>query len=461
VSKSLVRRAGVGRFELHELLRQYAAERLAAEGAELADARESHARFYLGMLAERADALLGENMMEARDELRVEIDNLRAAAEWAVAHWSEDDARGVLAALEAFFFAHDWHEGSQTFGQLVEQLEPSPRGPLDAENASNVLLSALARQTYLGSALGYDERLDAMARACLPVLRERRLTRELGVCLLALGTNDCYRDVYAESAVSLEEAVEVARSAGDLLVVAGSLSWLGFVRLLLDDLHAARAAFEECREVSAELGGPLMLGFAISKLGLLADAEGDYEAAIRLHLEARELFARAGDDGGAGYTQSRASMSAYCLGEYEQALEYALAGYEGFEHANHRWGMTAALCRLGFAAAALGRFDEAREHFRGALELARAMQAMSLLLHALSGVGVLLAREGEDRAAAEILFFSLGHEAMPATYRQVAEPVLEELQAKLDPDELASAREVAAGLDLDELVAETLADPVR
>jgi tetratricopeptide (TPR) repeat protein len=154
-------------------------------------------------------------------------------------------------------------------------------------------------------------------------------------------------------------------------------------------------------------------------------------------------------------------MSAYCLGEYEQALEYGLAGYEGFEHANHRWGMTAALCRLGFAAAALGRFDEAREHFRRALELARAMQAMSLLLHALSGVGVLLAREGEDRAAAEVLIFSLGHEGMPATYRQVAEPVLEELQAKLDPEELASAREVAAGLDLDELVAETLADPVR
>jgi predicted ATPase/class 3 adenylate cyclase len=461
VSKSLVRRAGLGRFELHELLRQYAAERLAAEQVELADARESHARFYVGMIAARAAALLGEDMMEARDELRVEIDNLRAAAEWAVAQWSEGDARAALSSLQAFFWAHDWHEGSQTFAQLVELLEPSPGGPLDAGMASDVLLCALAYQTYLGSALGYDERLDAIARACLPVLRERRLTRELGVCLLAVGTNDCYRDVYAESAVSLEEAVDVARSAGDHLIVAGSLSWLGFVRLLLDDLMGAREAFEECRTVSAELGGPLMLGFAISKLGLLADGEGDYATAIRLHLEARELFARAGDDAGAGYTQSRASMSAYCLGDYEQAMEHALAGYQGFEQANHRWGMTAALCRLGFAAAALGRFDEAREHLRRALELAREMQATSLLLHAISGVGVLLAREGEDRAAAEVLFFSLGHEAMPATYRQVAQPILDELQAKLDPEDLASAREAALGLDLEELVSDTLGDRVR
>jgi tetratricopeptide (TPR) repeat protein len=115
-------------------------------------------------------------------------------------------------------------------------------------------------------------------------------------------------------------------------------------------------------------------------------------------------------------------MSAYCLGDYEQALEHALAGYEGFEHANHRWGMTAALCRLGFAAAALGHFGEAREHLHRALELALAMQATSLLLHALSGVGVLLAREGTDRDSAELLLFSLEHEAMPGTYRQVAEP---------------------------------------
>jgi hypothetical protein len=63
-------------------------------------------------------------MMEARDELRVEIDNLRAAAEWAVVRWSDDDARAALSSLQAFFLAHDWHEGSQTFGQLVELLEP-------------------------------------------------------------------------------------------------------------------------------------------------------------------------------------------------------------------------------------------------------------------------------------------------------------------------------------------------
>jgi hypothetical protein len=60
-----------------------------------------------------------------------------------------------------------------------------------------------------------------------------------------------------------------------------------------------------------------------------------------------------------------------------------------------------------------------------------------------------------------VLFLSLGHEAMPATYRPVAEPTLDELHARPDPEELASAREAAAGLDLDELVSEVLGERVR
>ncbi len=461
VAKSLVRRPDFGRFELHELLRQYAAERLAAEEAEFVDARERHARFYLEMLAARAEALLGEHMIEARDELRGEVDNLRVAAEWAVTQWSEDDARAVFPSLQAFFWAHSWYEGAETFEHLADLLGSSPDRPLDPANASDVLLSALAHQTYLASALGYDDRLDAIARACLPVLRERRLTRELGACLLALGTNDCYRDVYAESAANLEEAVDVARSVDDLFVVAASLSWLGFVRLLLDDLGGAREAFEEFHAVSAELGGPLLLGFALSKLGILADAEGRYEDAMRLHMEANALFDAAGDRGGAGYTLSRASLSAYGLGDYPEAMRLGRAGYEAFSEANHRWGVISALCRMGFAALALGDRTEAGEHLSVALERAHAAQAMSLELLALSGFGALLADEGDGQRAAVLLTFALGHEQLPAAYGFAARPALDALEAALPGEELAAAREAAAAADLDELVAEALGDRVR
>jgi len=458
--KSLVRRLELGRYELHELLRQYAEERLASAPDRLENARERHARFYVGMLTDRAGDLLGERMLGARDELRGDVDDLRFGIEWAVTHWSAEVARATLASLSAFFFVHSWYEGAETFGRLAELLGYSSPTALDS-SASDVLLSALTNETYLASALGYDEQQDAIARACLPLLRERQLGRELALCLLALGTNDCSRDAYAEAADHLEEALAVSRSGGNTFVMAATLLWLGFVRLLLDDLNAARTAFESSRETALAMEHPMMLGFAVSKLGLLADAEGDWSTGMRLHQEAGEIFEGMGDRGGTGYTLSRASVSAYGLGDYDEAMRLARGGFAAFQEANHRWGMISARCRLGFAALALGDVAGARRDLELALEDARRAQATSLTLLALSGIGVLLAREGDERRAAEVLSFVLRYPGFPPFYFVTAQPELDRLEVELAPDELEAAREAATAASLEELVAEALGDRVR
>jgi predicted ATPase len=447
-SKSLVRRSDFGRYELHELVRQYSAEKLATESPDaLTSTRERHARYYLSALAERRVALVGEGVVRARDELRRELDNVRVAGEWAVAAWMEDEARGVLAGLNEFFFAHSWFDGAETFERLV------------AVASGTVALAAVAYRTCLGSALGYDEELDRLALECLPHLREHRMTRELSACLLALGTNGCYRDVYPEAAVYLEEAVATARSAGDGLGEFAALSWLGFVQLLRDDLEGARTSFESCHAKAADLGNPQYLAYALSKLGILADAEASYSQALRLHMEANELFAGVGDVGGAGYALSRASLSAYGLEDYEEALRLGRAGYEAFGEVNHRWGMIAALCRIGFAALALGGIDEAQRTFRLALERAQTSDAISLELLALSGVGAVLSETGERQLAATVLTFALGHDQLPASYAITARPALEALETELPPEQLAAARLTAAASTLEDLITQAL-EPV-
>ena len=458
VSKSLVRRSDFGRYEVHELLRQYAAEKLASESQDaLSATRERHARHYLGALADRRSGLVGSGVVQARDELRRELDNVRVAAEWAVATWDDNEARDVLAGLKEFFLAHSWFDGAETFERLASVA--GDKRPHDSEYGSPVTLAATTYHAGLGSALGYDEELDRLARDCLPDLREREMTWELGACLLALGTNACHLDVYPEAVVYLEEAVATARSAGDGVGEVHSLSWLGFVQLLQDDLDGARASFEASRATAERLGNPQNLAYALSKLGILADAEERYADAMRLHMEANELFAGVGDVGGAGYTLSRASLSAYGTEEYEEALRLGRAGYEAFSEVNHRWGTTAALCRIGFASLALGDIEEAQRSFRTALERARASAAISLELLALSGVGAVLRETGEPERATTVLTFVLGHDQLPPSYSFAARPALEALEAELAPEQLASARLEAAAAGLDDLVSQAL-EPV-
>lgn len=460
VSKSLVRRSDFGRYELHELLRQYSAEKLAAESPDtLASIRERHARHYLGALDERRPALVGKGVVQARDELRRELANLRVAAEWAVATWPEDEARSVLAGLNEFFFAHSWFDGAETFERLATVASDTGRGPGQIDHASPVAPAAVAYRAMLGSALGYDEELDRLALEFLPRLRDRGMTRELSACLLALGMNACYRDVYPEAAEYLNEAVETARSAGDQMGEVASLTWLGFVQLLLGDLEDARASFEAARATAECLGNPQLLAYALSKLGILEDAEERYTAAMRLHMAANELFTAVGDAGGAGYALSRASLSAYGTGNYEEALRLGRAGYEAFSEVNHRWGMIAALCRIGFAALALGGVDEAQRTLRVALERAHASGAISLELLALSGVGAVLGALGEREQAATMLTFALGHEQLPPSYSITARPALEALEAELPPEQLSAVRLAAAATSLEDLITQAL-EPV-
>jgi hypothetical protein len=141
------------------------------------------------------------------------------------------------------------------------------------------------------------------------------------------------------------------------------------------------------------------------------------------------------------------------MGEYEDALRLGRAGYDAFADGNHRWGMIGAASRVGFSLVALGDFDGARERFRWALEQARATETTSLALLSLSGIGVLLSREGDERQAAEMLTFVFAYPGFPPYYFITAQPELDRLEAELAPDELAAAREAAEAMDFDAVAA--------
>ena len=455
-SKSLVRRPDFGRFELHELLRQYAAEKLGVETADAsASTRERHARHYSGMLLERQGALMGPQMTVARDELRGELDNLRAALAWIVRQNDEPTALAALEAFYTFLWMHSWFEGAETLEPLARTAGFDPDDP---GSASTVALAAATCRIAISARLGYDPAAEELALRCMPVLRARNLERELGRCLCALGIVAVYRDVFTEAVSFLEEGIELARATDDTFTEVGALMDLGFAHLLMDDLDVAGDAFEAANALCDKLGNPIFRAYGIGKLGLLADAEERYRDALRLHLEGYDLFTSLGETAGSGYALSRASSSAFGLGEYSEALRLARAGYEAFSESNHRWGLITALCSIGFAALALGDGAEAHKRFREALERACASEAVSLELLALSGIGACLAEDSaQQERGAVLLTFATSHDQLPASYARAARPALERLEEQLPPEQLDAARDAAARTTLEDLVEQAFA----
>ena len=78
---------------MHELLRQFANEKLASDPQAEAVTRERHSAYYLGFLKAREAMLTGQGQRQALAEIGQEIENIGIAWRWAV-------EQGYLAAID-------------------------------------------------------------------------------------------------------------------------------------------------------------------------------------------------------------------------------------------------------------------------------------------------------------------------------------------------------------------------
>jgi predicted ATPase/class 3 adenylate cyclase len=458
VSKSLLRSAE-GRYQVHELLRQYAEEKLEHLPEEKDGVHDRHSRYYVEYLSVRRPDLGGDTPREIADEVRAEMDNIRAAIRWAVMHWEEEEARDALVSLFAFYIVQGWHEGRQAFQSIARVAKEARRAArMPGAPVDPVYLSARVHEALFNSQLGDTEVSEAISLECLPSLRQLGMRRELAHCLWCLGANAAVRGEYDKSRQCLEEAITLGTQIQAASLVPNSLLWLGWVFHQQGDYEQAMARFQECYRLFNQRGNRWGLAFALSKLGLVADARKDYAQARQYHQEGREMSARLGDRAGEAYATSRLSASAYSMGEYAEAKQVGHAGYEIFKEIGHRWGITASLCRIGFAEIGLGNSREAMRRFYDALERAMKMEYVPLALYALAGIASVLAVEGKASRAVELLAVLQEHPRMPALYLDIAERWFSDIETKLSPDVLAAARERGSGSDLETVVEAVLGD---
>ena len=104
-NKALIARsASTGRFEIHELLRQFALEQL-MRSSELETAQNRHAAYFMDFLNARLPILQSRTPQAALDEIRADFDNIRRA----IFHLLDSDRTaslgGIAESLRLFFEA--------------------------------------------------------------------------------------------------------------------------------------------------------------------------------------------------------------------------------------------------------------------------------------------------------------------------------------------------------------------
>ena len=274
-------------FGMLETVREYALDRLQAEGEE-GDARMRHLGFYLA-LAEMAEPHLdGGDRTFWADRLEREHDNLRAGMTCAL--HAEQPALGLRLALALRFF---WYQ----HGHLREGSDRLQAALAAAEATvdSTTRGRGLAALGYLLALQGEFAQARLRLEAALVISRDSSDDAARAFALRYLGFVAAADGDGAQAADYLEESLAVSRRLGLSVASAFALMYLGDVVLQRMDLDRAQQYFEESSALLSHLENTTGLSYPLRRLGHIARLRGDIPLAISLCLQSLAHNRASGD----------------------------------------------------------------------------------------------------------------------------------------------------------------------
>jgi len=282
VDKSLLRHDGAGRYEMHELVRQYAGEQL-AEAGEAESTRNSHAADFLALAEAAEPGLDGPERAIWLERLEQEHDNLRAALAWSQAAGRVELGLRLVCALRLFWCEHGHlHEGWTWLEAAL------------ALNGANVPRSlraaALNGASIVSSALGEYARAQELAEQSLALFREDGSTGGIAWALTSLGNLAMVQDDNARAYVLIEESLTLYQELRYQWGIAASLGKLGHIAHRQGDDARAAALFDDSLARFRELEDQAGIATLLCLIGEMIHSQGDNLRAAPLLEQSLALF---------------------------------------------------------------------------------------------------------------------------------------------------------------------------
>ncbi len=418
--KSLLQRQGAARYDLHPLLRAYAAEKLALNPAAQSAITDKHAAFYLDFVA-------GQDSGETPDQraaLRAELANIRCAWEWAARRRMVEPLERAAGTLHSFFSVQSWfREGIDLFAQTLVWLEEGQCGALCA----GLRVELLGRKARMHIHIGELAQARADLQAALADLPQIEDPRRRGSVLDSLAISRYYAGDYAEAAALAEEGLRLAELGQDDEGIGFALNFLGSCAKAQGDYARSRAYFQ--RSAEHYLGRDDQVGAAmvLNNLGNLAQAAGDWPDAQRYYQQSYNLFRAHEHEHGVATTLANLGRLACKQGAYDQARTLLEESQALKRTIGDSRGEAVALTGLGEVALASGAHSEARKYLLEGLEMAHQSGDTKLFLEALVSLAELLAQQHRRDDAVRLLGCTLQHQGASQEAREHAERLAAQL----------------------------------
>jgi DNA-binding SARP family transcriptional activator/predicted ATPase len=429
MDKSLVRRTPQERFDLHDLLRQYCAEKLARMFTDNLETNRRHCAYFSGRLVEWNKQLSSVKQGQALREIERELANILAAWEWAAQQKRWEYLEQAVTGLCMFYLRRArFAEGRITCQKAIDALERYLTLQ-DSAEVTRLYARLLTWQGVLNLNLEKLGEAEDCLYKCQQVLDDPRLEphmvekeRIFSLVLQALIANlhgnpafmlECYKQAIQLSrqtqgsipsvlvylwgflmggSVSIELYLQMKKNltevqqADDPFELACHLYVLGVGELFhFYRMEKAEALLQESIRNFKIVDDPATQVMISKTLGYLLLVKGNFQEALTLKRHELKINQVIGDRRMTGITQAEIGEILCHLGSYVEAEDQIrsaialLKGRSDYEIAlRHRY--------LGDVLLAQGKYDEARQAYHLSYHFFEARDEKGWMFTALTGL---------------------------------------------------------------------------
>jgi predicted ATPase/DNA-binding SARP family transcriptional activator len=362
VEKSLLLRES-GRLLMLETVLAYARELLERDDRR-SEVRLRHCRHFIALAESAAPHLSTRAEPEWMRRLDAEIDNFRAALEWALGEGQPALAVRLAGRLRRYW---EFRGASAEGGRWLRSVIDAADDDVPLEDRARALRAEVVMLEEQGSA--YDPggaRAVLQSTASEALALSRRAGDPAGIADALMHQHDFNPDDPEGDRALAEEALPYARESGDEGLIADALS----LRLLSFPIVDVDAEIAETAALYRKVGDVHGLASLYNNAGYLAVTQGSYEHAATYLDEALELAHRTGEQLRVMLVIGNLGLAALFTADLEcAAAHFAEQLRLSREHAIH-WMAAEGIGGLAAIAACLGETERAARLLGGAESLA-------------------------------------------------------------------------------------------
>lgn len=395
---SLLQQDEIGRYNIHTLLREYAAEKLeelSAASGEASDVAQRHSRYYLDLVGQAH--IQGWYTRSALTPIHADLDNVRQAWQWASVHGDLDGLR--LGWLGLWYFYQSsalFQEGEEAFRATLEGLQVQPAA--GSELPIMVARLQVAHASFLNALGRYRDAVTvAQTATAFAEAAQDEAIKARGYA--AWGTGLYRQAQYPAALVCLAQGRAAAQTAHLPLVEADLHKRLANTHQASLDFASAHRHYAQALALYRQHHHRPGEGEALNGLGWCCQQQQQLEEALYYLNHAHQIQQTIDDPHGLGMTLINLATVHEMLGDYSQAFANRHQALELLEQFDDPYQSTLVHHGLGVLYSRLGDYAIAEQHYLRSLELDQAMGDLDGVVWTQNNLGLLYNHRGQYKAA--------------------------------------------------------------